>query len=214
MNQTISVENEESLHSGKSGKKAGGKILVVLFFAVFVLGFGAVGVVMIHSAYMKEKVYSAETDGIVIDYNRNYKHMYTPVVEYQVGDQTFTSSTNTRFNHRPFKKGESVSIYYNPKSPDEFYLKGYDLKGTYNLGVIFLVFSMGILIVSVLFAVIGRIEIDNERKGRIQAKIFLSVAVLVIFTAFLCLAGLGLTICILIFMVLFALYGRYQNKRK
>lgn len=214
MNQTISVENEESLHSGKSGKKAGGKILVVLFFAVFVLGFGAVGVVMIHSAYMKEKVYSAETDGIVIDYNRNYKHMYTPVVEYQVGDQTFTSSTNTRFNHRPFKKGESVSIYYNPKSPDEFYLKGYDLKGTYNLGVIFLVFSMGILIVSVLFAVIGRIEIDNERKGRIQAKIFLSVAVLVIFTAFLCLAGLGLTICILIFMVLFALYGRHQNKRK
>lgn len=169
---------------------------------------------MIHSAYMKEKVYSAETDGIVIDYNRNYKHMYTPVVEYQVGDQTFTSSTNTRFNHRPFKKGESVSIYYNPKSPDEFYLKGYDLKGTYNLGVIFLVFSMGILIVSVLFAVIGRIEIDNERKGRIQAKIFLSVAVLVIFTAFLCLAGLGLTICILIFMVLFALYGRHQNKRK
>lgn len=214
MNQTISVENEESLHSGKSGKKAGGKILVVLFFAVFVLGFCAVGVVMIHSAYMKEKACSAETDGIVIDYNRNYKHMYTPIVEYQVGDQMFTSGTNTRSNHRPFKKGESVSIYYNPKSPDEFYLKGYDLKVTYSLGVIFLVFSMGVLTVSVLFAVISRTKMDKERKERILAKIFLSATVLIILTAFLCLAGPGITICILTFMVLFALYGRHQNRRK
>lgn len=214
MNQTISGENEETLHSGKSGKKAGGKVSLILFFAVFVLGFGAAGVLMLHSTYIKGKACSAETDGIVIDYNRNYKHMYTPIVEYQVGDQMFTSGTNTRSNHRPFKKGESVSIYYNPKNPDEFYLKGYDLKVTYSLGVIFVVFSMGVLTVSVLFAVISRTKMDKERKERILANIFLSAAVLIILTAFLCLAGPGITICILIFMVLFALYGRHQNRRR
>lgn len=188
--------------------------MLILILAVFVLGFGAVGVLLMHSAYMKEKACSTETYGIVIDYNRNYKHMYTPIVKYQVGDQTFTSGTNTRSNHRPFKKGESVSIYYNPKSPDEFYLKGYDLKEIYSLGVIFLVFSMGVLIVSVLFAVISRTKMDKKRKERILANIFLSAAVLIILTAFLCLAGPGITICILIFMVLFALYGRHQNRRR
>lgn len=214
MNQSISGENEKTLHLGNSGKKSGGKILLILFFAVFVLGFGTVGVSMIHSAYIKEKVCSAETVGVIIDYSRNHKHMYTPIVEYQVGEQMFTSDANIRSNHRPFKKGESVSICYNPQSPDEFYMKEYGMKETYGLGVIFLVCSIGTFIASVLFAGIGKIKIDKERKERIQAKIFLSAAVLFIFTVFLCLAGIGITIGISIVMVLFALYGRHHNKRK
>ena len=122
------------LHAGQHREKSGGKIFGILFFTVFVIVFGTAGVTMIHYAYVKEKTYSMMTTGTVVDYNDysvNNDHKYAPIVEYRVKDQVFVSDTNIRFNFRPFKKGAHVSVYYNPESPGESYIKEYDLKATY-----------------------------------------------------------------------------------
>lgn len=205
------------MHSVQSGKKSGGTFFLILFLTIFALGFGTVGVIIIHSAYTKEHTYSAMTTGIVIDYNRysyNNRHKYSPIVEYRVGNQVFTGETNVRLNYRSFKEGESVPVFYNPKSPNEFYIKEYDLKTTYMIGAIFLLVGIGILVVFVLSAVIGRIKTDKAQKDRIQVKIFLSAAILFIFTVFTCLAGVVRTICIFAVMGGFTLFGIYREKRK
>ena len=133
------------LHAGQHREKSGGKIFGILFFTVFVIVFGTAGVTMIHYAYVKEKTYSMMTTGTVVDYNDysvNNDHKYAPIVEYRVKDQVFVSDTNIRFNFRPFKKGAHVSVYYNPESPGESYIKEYDLKATYKLGAIFLLVTI------------------------------------------------------------------------
>ena len=214
MRQAILDENEEDL---RPEPKSGRRIFLILFLSIFVLIFGVLGTTMVYSAYRKEKTCSMPTTGRIIDYNDhsyNNKHKYTPIIEYRVGDQVFSSETNIRFNYHPFKKGEYVSVYYNPKSPDEFYMKEYDLRTLYILGAVFLLVSIGIIIVSALCAIIGKIKINQKKKAQIQIKIFLSAILLFMFTIFSCLAGLGKTICIFIAIGLFALYGIHQNKRK
>lgn len=207
----------KDLHAERRREKSGGKIFGILFFTIFIMVFGVVGVTLIHSAYVKEKTYSGMAMGTVVDYDDysvGYDHKYAPIVEYRVEDQVFVCDTNIRFSFRPFAKGAYVAVYYNPESPDKSYIEEYDLKVTYKLGVIFLLVSVGIIIVAVLFAVIGRIKLDKEKKGDIQVKIFLSVILLFMFTVFSFLAGLGKTICIFTVMGLFALYGIHRDRRK
>ena len=94
-------------------------------------------------------------------------------MEYWVGNQVFMGETNIWFNYQPFKVGEYVSVYYNPKKPDEFYIKKYDLKTTYGMGTIFLLVSIGALGVFVLFTVLGKIKMDEEKKRTNTGKNYL-----------------------------------------
>lgn len=207
----------KGLHAERRREKSDGKIFGILFVTAFVMVFGVVGVTLIHSVYVKEKTYSGMTTGTVVDYNDysvGHDHKYAPIVEYRVEDQIFVCGTNIRFNFRPFDEGAYVSVYYNPESPGESYIKEYDLKATYKLGAIFLLVSVGITIVAVLFAVIGRTKLDKGKREDMQVKIFLSVILLFMFTVFSFLAGLGKTICIFAVMGLFALYGIHRDKHK
>lgn len=217
MGQPILDKTNKTVGSDKSRKKSGGKIFTILFLIVFVLGFGALGTGMVYSAYKKEKTYNAVTEGKVAgyrDYSYSYKHKFSPLVEYWVGNQVFMGETNIRFNYQPFKVGEYVSVYYNPKKPDEFYIKKYDLKTTYGMGAIFLLVSIGALGVFILFTILGKVKMDKEKKEQMQVKIILSLIFLFMFIVFSFVAGFGITICIFAGIGLFALYGLHQNKNK
>lgn len=213
MNQSISDRN----NGNQSRKKTGGTLSFILFFIVFVLGFGTIGISMIRSAYKKEKSYIAATEGRIIDYkdsSYNNKHKFSPVIEYHAGSQVLTGETNVTYNYHPLKTGTYVSVYYDPENPGKFFVKEYDLKATYQIGMIFLLISIGILGITVLFTVLNKSKMNREKKAHIEGKIFLCVIFLFIFTIFSFVAGLGRTLCIFAAMGLFALYGMYQNKRK
>lgn len=217
MHQSISEKNNKSSDLKQSRKKSGGEIFIILFLIAFAIFFGALGAGIIHSAYTKEKTYSVAVEGRIIGYkdsSYNNKRRFSPVVEYWVGNQEVTGETNVQFNYRPFKEGEYVSVYYNPNKPDEFYIKEYDLKTMYKMGTVFLVISMGIFMALILFAILGKVKMDNEKKEQIQVKIILSLIILFMFTVFSCLIGIGITICIFGGMGIFISYGIYQDKHK
>lgn len=198
-------------------KKSGRKIFINLFLITFAMLFGVLGAGIIHSTYTKEKTYNVVVEGKVIGYrdsSYNNKHRFSPVVEYWVGNQVVTGETNVQLNYQPFGEGEHVSVYYNPNKPDEFYIQEYDLKTMYKMGAIFLVISMEILIALALFAILGKVKMDSEKKEQIQVKIILSVIILFMFTVFSCLIGIGITICIFGGMGIFVSYGIYQDKNK
>lgn len=207
MRQSISDPSHETAAPKQARKKSGGHVFLILFLVIFSLGFGIPGVGMIRSAYRKEQSYSAETEGRVVgyhDYSRENKHMFSPIIEYLADDQMFTGETNVNFNHRPFKEGESISIYYNPQKPEEFYIKGYDLKTTYQLGGLFLFVSIGVLMVSALILVL---------KERFQLVILMTFLLLFFFLVFSCLVGPGKTLAFFAVMGLFILYGIRRDKR-
>lgn len=207
----------ETLDLKQSGKKSGGKIFLILFLTVFALGFGALGFGMVHSAHKKTETCSAAAEGRIVGYKKssyNHKRRFSPIVEYQVENQIFTDETNVRLNYRPFKEGEHVLLYYNPDRPDEFYIKGYDLKTTYKIGAIFLLVAIGIFVMLALFSILGRIKMDKKKKDDILAKIIIFAILLLMFTVFSSLAGLRITICLFAGAGLFSLYGIYQSKHK
>lgn len=119
MDQTAAV-------SGQSGKRSAKGVLLVLFLALFTLGFGAIGAGLCCSAHIQEKNCSAATEGKVIEYRKDsyigQKRMFTPVVEYQVGNEIFTGEPNAWHSSRTFEVGEYVTIGYNPANPEEFYI--------------------------------------------------------------------------------------------
>lgn len=201
----------------QSGKMSARRILLILFLALFALGFGIIGAGLCYSAHMQEKTCSAAAEGRVIGYKKNsyigQKHMFTPVVEYQVGNEIFTGETNAWYSSRTFETGEYVLIEYNPTNPEEFYIKNYNLNIITRLGIVFLVIGGAILAVTVTVLILGKNKIDKERKETIQAGIIVGGIVLFISMVFIALAGLKNTLCLFGGMGLFVLYGWFHNKR-
>lgn len=205
----------ETLDLKQSGKKSGGKFFLILFLTVFALGFGALGFGMVHSAHKKTGTCSTAAEGRIVGYRESsHKRRFSPIVEYQVENQIFTDETDVRLNYRPFKEGEYVLLYYNPDRPDEFYIKGYDLKTTYKIGAIFLLVAIGIFVILALFSISGRVKMDKKKKDDILGKIIIFAILLFMFTVFSSLAGLRITICLFAGAGLFSLYGIYQSKHK
>lgn len=201
------------------GKPSGGKAFFVLFLMAFVLGFGALGGFMFYSAHMQEALCSASAEGEVVRYQesrsrRKNRHTFSPVVEYRAGEEAFTGTANTWTTSRPFQIGEYVSIGYNPKRPEEFYIKGYSLKATYQIGAAFLSVSIGIAVVSILCAALGRANMEKEKKGQVQAAVLVSGMALLMFVIFSLVMGLGAALGIFAAMGLFTLFGLHQNKKK
>lgn len=203
--------------SGQSGKMSAGRILLILFLALFTLGFGIIGTGLCYSAHMQEKTYSAAVEGRVIEYRKNsyigQKRMFIPVVEYQVGNEMFTGETNGWYSSRTFEPGEYVEIGYNPENPEQFYIKGYDLNIMTRLGILFLGLGGKILTVTVTVLILDKNKTDKERKKTIRAGIIAGGIVLFIFIGFVAVAGLKNTLCVFGAMGLFALYGLLHDKR-
>lgn len=203
--------------SGQSGKMSAGRISLILFLLLFTLGFGGIGAGLCHSAHRQAKAYSATAEGRVIECRKSSHigrhHLFTPVVEYQVGNEIFTGETNAWSSSRTFETGEYVAIGYNPANPEEFYIKGYDLNIRTRLGILFLGIGVIILTVTIAVLILHKNKIDKERKEIIRAGIIIGGIVLFIFAGFVVVAGLKNTLCVFGAMGLFALYGWIHNKR-
>lgn len=204
---------EQSVKCKMSAKR----ILLILFLALFTLGFSVIGAGLCYSAHIQEKTCSAVAEGRVIEYKKNsyigQKRMFTPVIEYQVENEIFTGGTNIWYSSKTFEIGEYVMIGYNPAKPEEFYIKSYDLNIITRLGIVFLVISGAILAVTATVLILGKNKTDKERKETIQAGIIAGGIVLLIFVVFIAVAGLKNTLLVLGGMGLFALYGWFHNKR-
>lgn len=194
------------------------RILLILFLVLFAFGFGITGAGLCYSAHTQEKTCSATTEGRVIECRKipyfGQKRMFTPVVEYQVGNEMFTGESDVRSSHRAFETGESVTIGYNPENPEEFYIKSYDLNIMTRLGILFLVISGAVLAITGIVLILARNNISKEKRAKLQAGIIVGGIVLVIVAVFTAVAGLKNTLCILVGMGLFALYGWFHNKRR
>jgi hypothetical protein len=190
---------------------------LVLFLGLFAFGFCTIGAGLCYSARMKEKTCSAVAEGRVIEYRKNsyigQKRRFTPVVEYQVGNEIFAGETNVWYSSRTFEIGEYVMIGYNPTNPEEFYIKSYDLNILTRMGIVFLVIGGGILAITVTVLILDKNRMDKEKKKTIQTGIIVGGIVLFIFVVFAALAGLKNTLCVSGVMGLFALFGRFHNKR-
>ncbi len=204
--------------SKRPEKKSGGSKFLLLFLVIFVLIFAVTGTGMIYSAHRKEKICSATAEGVVVRYREytrnNHSHEYSPVVEYRVGNKILTGETNVWMSGRNFEEGVYVEIGYNPENPEEFYIRNYDLKTTYGMGMIFLAVSAGITLISILLLVLRRIHMEEKRKGNIQAAVLIGGSVLFIALVFVFLAGPVITLYIFGGMGLFVLFGSLWNKRK
>ncbi len=209
--------DKTSAVSGQSGKLSAKGILLILFLALFALGFGVIGAGLCYSAHMQEKTCSAVTEGRIIDYRKysyiGQKNMFTPVVEYQAGNKIFTGETNARSNSRNFETGEYVMIGYDPANPENFYIKSYDLNILTRLGMLFLVIGLAVLAVTITVLILGKNKMDKKKKDTIQAGIIASGIVLLIFAVFVAVTGLKNALFVLGGMGLFALYGWFHNKR-
>ncbi len=208
-------ENGETADCGQPGKKSGRMAYILLFLLIFALGFGAVGAALFRTAHKEEKTYSTAAEGRVVDYEGSTLHgkrMYSPIVEYQVGGRTFSGSANVWYNLHPFREGESVTVYYDPQNPADFYLKEED--PTFGLGAIFLLFSLGVIVVVVLFVVLGKVKMEAEKRERIRGKVFAAVVVLVVFGVFTCFLGIVKAVCVFVGMGLLGLYGLHRDGRK
>lgn len=203
--------------SNQTSKKSGGIIFLIIFLVVFALGFGILGFGMVRSAHRKERICSAEAQGRVTGYRKSrhdHKRMYSPIVEYQVGNQVFANESNVSSNYKPYNEGEYILVSYNPENPAEFYIKGYGTEISYELGVIFLSVSAGIFVILAICAVLGKSKMDKEKKEKIQVRIILSVILLFMFVVFSCVLGPVIAICISAGMGIFALFGLLQNRHE
>lgn len=205
--------------SKQPSKQKGANIFITLFLMIFVLGFGALGIGMIYSAYAQEKTYSETTEGEIVEYktrrsSSKHKRMFCPVVKYQAEGEDVIGVSNTWSTSKPFKNSKRVTIGYNPANSGEFYIKGYDLKTEYRLGGIFIFVSIAILFVIFVFGILSKIKMDEEKKSKIQAKIVMASSILFIFIIFFLLSGPVITLCVFIAMGIFALYGVHSNKRQ
>lgn len=205
--------------SEQSDKQTGSNIFIVLFLVFFSLGFSAVGVGIIYSAYAQERTCSVMTKGEVVEYKTDrssskHSQIFCPVVKYQAKGEAVIGVSNTWSTSKPFENSERITVGYNPANSDEFYIKGYDLITQYQLGGIFIFISTAILFVLIVFGILSKIKMDKKKKGRIQAKIIMALVILSIFIIFFVLAGPMITFCIFTAMGLFALYGVHSNKRQ
>ena len=191
--------------------------LLILFLAVFALGFGIIGAGLCSSAHIQKKTCSAAAEGRVIEYRRNShignKRMYTPVVEYRAGNEILTGETKAWSSSRTFAIGEYVMIGYNPANPKEFYIQNFDLSITTRLGILFLVVSSGILTVTVITLLLNKSRLDKERKQKIEAGLIVGGMILFIFVTFITIAGLKNTPFVFGGMGLFGLYAWFHEKR-
>lgn len=210
-------QNKETDTGLAAPARNGSKIILLFLFLVFGIGFGAVGLKLFHTAYMQEKDCSASAEGRLVRYEPYHSRgtrTYSPVVEYQAGNETLTATSNISASSRPFKEGGQVTVFYNPDRPDEFYIKGYGLEIEYKIGAVFLLVSIAAIIITILSIILNKINMDKDKKERLLAKIIMAGIFLFLFTVFLLIAGPGITLCLSAAMGVFALYGAYSNKKK
>ena len=108
------------------------------------------------------KVCTEETTGTIVGILREEETdsegytsiVYTPQIEYEVGEQLVTAKGNGSSNASDHKIGEQVDILYNPNNAEEYMIKGDNAS---NIGgIIWIVLGVIILLVGIKQLLMGR----------------------------------------------------------
>lgn len=200
----------------KSGKMSANRMFLMLLILV-ILVLEAVGGGIIYSAYAKEQRCSVMTQGTLLEWVRWTRKNSTnssPVVEYRVGNETYTQMPDVKAKKRPFKEGDLVTVGYNPLNPHEFYLAGYDLEITRSFGSIFMIWGAAAVIVNLIFAALNRINMEERRRIRCKEFVIALFVIAVFYWMVISFSGIGMAALVTVLIAPFVLYVKYKNRRK
>ncbi|MBQ6555472.1 MAG: DUF3592 domain-containing protein [Firmicutes bacterium] len=105
------------------------------------------GVFNIFGAIKKKQRCTARTVGTIVeikeDRDSDSKTEYSPVYQYNTGTQMIRKKANfSTSSKRKYKLGDTTEIFYDPKKPELFYVKGQQMG--YAAGI-FLIIMGGVL---------------------------------------------------------------------
>lgn len=86
--------------------------------------------------------------GYFKDDDHRWQRGYRPVFEYYVNGQLFQCISKTMVNSIKLTSGQSVTIYYNPEKPQQYYVKEYIYSNL--IGKVFVAVGLGIMIISAI----------------------------------------------------------------
>lgn len=200
----------------KSGKmSADRKFMLLLILVILVLE--AVGGGIVYSAYAKEQRCSLRTQGTLLEWvrwTRKNTTNYSPVVEYRVGNETYTEILNVKADKRPFKEGDLVTVGYNPLNPHEFYLEGYDLEILRSFGSSFMILGAAAVIVNLICAALNRVDMEERRRIRCKEFVIAFFFLAAFYWMVISFSGIMMAVFVTILIAPFVLYVKYKNRRK
>lgn len=135
------------------------KRLVVILIGIMAI---VLGIFVMISGSRLAKVCTAETTGTVVGILREEETdsegyinvVYTPQIEFKVGEQLVTIRGNGSSNASDHTVGEQVEIMYNPDNVNEHMIKG-DNSSSIG-GIVWIVLGVVILLVGVIKFLTGR----------------------------------------------------------
>ena len=135
------------------------KRLITIIIGIIAIG---LGIFIMISGSRLAKVCTEETTGTVVGILREEETdsegytsiVYTPQIEYKVGEQLVSVKGNGSSNASDHTVGEQVQIMYNPNNVEEHMIKG---DNSSNIGgTIWIVLGVIILLAGVVKFLIGR----------------------------------------------------------
>ena len=141
-------------------------LIIGIVFTIVGLTFMIVGMIMLINAKKKTDACTGEAKATVIMLDEAYSEdedghkskVYAPVVEYTVGDETYTEMSPVHRSPCKFTVGQTVMVHYDPSDPHVMIIEGDD--GTKFLYILFM--GMG-----GFFALIGLVfDISGVRSKR------------------------------------------------
>lgn len=195
--------------------------LAVLCILVFTVGFMAVGGYFIYRGYEENLRYTAQTEGIVIEYAQKSdytetpsKPVYAPVVRYHTEDGSVYAGTGSIWTQNPpFKIGETVSLRYAPGLASPVYVAGYASPVSWQLGIIFFLFGFVTTAIFLFSFILNRVIDDPEYRRHILGRAAAALIVLLILAGWCILAGPKLTALSAVLFLLYLLVIKFKGKR-
>lgn len=102
------------------------------------------------------KIVKRSYDDVGID--KASAEMFHPVFEYNVGNQKYVKESKFGTTSQKYEIGQEVEIHYNPDNCEQYYVDGDNTQR--NLGIIFTVAGVMVLIADVVGAIVATIVVS------------------------------------------------------
>lgn len=133
--------------------------LITIIIGIAAIG---LGIFIMISGNKLAKVCTEETTGTIVGILREEETdsegytsiVYTPQIEYKVGEQLVTAKGKESSNASAHKVGEQIEIKYNPNNVEEYMIKGDNSSNI--AGIIWIVLGVIVLLVGIKQLLMGR----------------------------------------------------------
>lgn len=100
------------------------------------------------SASARAVIVEVETDSEESEENTKKKYTYTPIFEFKADDDVIRKSGGVySHNKKKYRVGDTEDVFYNPKKPKEFFVKGKDSGNAFGIALVL----FGILVIAIAF---------------------------------------------------------------